>query len=239
MCRRNKTDEIFKAYARRVIMATPKGVRAVNENIIQPGRGLIFTTKDTNDYKWSDIPNGALFVDEETGAISVKIKGESNWTPLTDLVKADGTIMIARDSKIMTEVFTVKEIDLENMEFKYEDAKGEYRHSVIMEDRVTGKNAFVFKLEEGDFLPFHNLLTASINDTLERSAASGGLIEINNKKIALFDDLQIDDEVTIRYAMRIAIGNPYPRTYMCFVEPEDPEEGDFWLDLNPSPHKEY
>ena len=220
-------------------MATPKGVRAINENVIQPGRALILTTKDTNDYKWSDIPNGSLFVDDKNGAISVKIEGETNWVPLTDLVKADGTIMIARDSKMVTEVFTIKEVDLENKVFKYENAKGEYRTSVIMEDRITGGNAFVFKIEEGDYLPFHNLITANINDTLERSAASGGLIEINNKKIALFDNLQIDDEVTLKYAMRIAIGNPYPRTYMCFVEPEDPEEGDFWLDLNPSPHQEY
>lgn len=216
---------------------TPRGVRLVNENIIQKGRALVLTSKTSGDYEWSEIPDGSLLVNSENGSVAVKIEGESNWIPLSDLVKPDGTLIVARDCKFVTEVYTIEEINEEAKTFKYSEVSGEYRYSTIVEDPVAGESMFVFKLEQGSYLPRRNLMTAKINDTLERTAASGGLVEISNKKVGLLDTLKVGDEITFSYAMRIAIGNPYPRIYMGYTVPDDPEEGDFWLDLNPAPYQ--
>ena len=215
---------------------TPRGVRQVNENVIQQGRALVITSKEETAYDWSMIPDGSLFVNSENGSISVKVEGETNWVPLTDLVKADGTIIVARDAKIVSENYTIEEINKEDKTFKYSNKIGDFIHSVIDTDPNTGEEMFVFKIDEGSYLQMRNLITATINDTLTRSTASGGLVEISNKKRGLCDELQVGDEVNISYMMRIAMGNPYPRVYMSYVPPDDPEEGDFWLDLNPSPH---
>lgn len=53
---------------------TARGVRQINENVLQPGRTIIVTETNQDNYDWADIPNGSLFVSSQ-GLISVKIDG--------------------------------------------------------------------------------------------------------------------------------------------------------------------
>lgn len=214
---------------------TPQGVKMINEKVLQVGRAIITTDPDPDGYEWTDIPNGSLYVHPKTGIISVKLEGESSWSLLPDLIKKDGTFIISRDCKVVKEIFTVKEIDEENNTFIYCNVNDENRHSQI-KTNDEGQTFFVFELDEGSYMPSRNLIEITINDVLTRSSASGGLIELTTKKIGLTDKLKVGDEITVKYMMRINIGNPYPRMYLSKTAPENAETGDFWLDLNSSPH---
>ena len=55
-------------------MTTTRGVKKVNENILSPGRAIIVTEKDVNQYKWSEIPVGSKFIDTRTGIEQVKLE---------------------------------------------------------------------------------------------------------------------------------------------------------------------
>ena len=106
---------MLNAFNNRLTVAA-RGVRKINEQTIQEGRALVIT--DDAPYSWSDIPNGSLKVDTETGIIYVKLRGESDWVPSnirTDIPRdSDGnviygvngtetghTLLIAKDSKIV------------------------------------------------------------------------------------------------------------------------------------------
>ena len=81
------------------------GVRKINELIMIKDRALIITTEDPTSYKWGDIPDGSLLINPLTGGMSVKLTGETAWVPAG--IKNDGTICIAKDSKINIEKFKV------------------------------------------------------------------------------------------------------------------------------------
>lgn len=209
---------------------TPRGVRSISEKIIQPGRALVITDKTESNYDWADIPDGSIFVNSVTGTLSVKIEGHSNWAPLPELLKnGENSLIIARDGKIVTEVYNV--ISIGETEVQIEDRKGEFRYMKIMTDDVTGQKMYVLELMDGSYLPRRNQISLKINDVLERTAISGGLVELTNRKVGILDTLKAGDELTVTYYMRIMIGNPYPRIYMSKYLPDNPEEGDFWLDL--------
>ena len=107
-------------------MATTRGIKKVSENILSDGRAIIVTEKDKDNYVWADIPNGSLFIDTTTGIMQVKIEGESDWVPAG--LKNDGTLCIAKDTKLVTEIYTIVNPDEGDGHFSCTDGDGNTRH---------------------------------------------------------------------------------------------------------------
>jgi len=207
---------------------TPRGVRQVNENLVQKGRAFIITDEDFNNFNWNDLPDGTLHVDPNNGNISVKLKGETTWSPTG--LKDDGTLVISRDTQFTVEVFTVTDIDIENETFTYTNTDGEKRHKPVLNNG----EYFVFELEKGTYLQGRNHLEVTLDDVLVRTVMSGGIEEISEIRFAVAEKLEIGHEVTVRYVKWAKIGNPYPRFFLSKTEPETAEVGDFWLDTDAS-----
>ena len=202
---------------------TARGVRMINENVVQPGRAFIVTTEDFNDYNWEDLPDGTLHVDSETGNISVKLKGQTTWSPTG--LKDDGTLVISKDTQYNIEVFTVTKTDNGNGNFVYTNAKGEQRYKPVLDNG----NKFTFELEDGTYMPGRNHLEVTIDDVLVRTVMSGGIEEINESRFAVCEPLEVGQEISVRYVKWTKIGNPYPRIFLNKEEP-DAENGDIWID---------
>lgn len=203
---------------------TPLGVRQVSERVLQPGRALILTNENFDEYDWNDLPDGTLHVDEETGIISVKLKGETSWSPTG--IKNDGTLVISRDTQFNDEIFTITSIDNGDGTFTYENKKGEQRYKPKTE------NGYVFELEVGTYLMQRNHIEVTVDGVLTRTVMNGGVKEISERKIELLDELVAGQTVAIRYVKWVKIGNPYPRFFLNPQEPESAEVGDFWVDPN-------
>lgn len=202
-----------------------RGVRKVSEAIVMDGRSLIVTEPDDSKLNWGMIPDGTLKIDPETGEMSIKIAGESSWLPAG--LKNDGTITIAKDAKIVYEVFTIKRSDNGDGTFTYTNGEGNDRTKPL-----TVEGFQTFELEKGTYVKSRNKIEVIIDDTLHRSAASGGLIEIDEERIALTGKEEEGTEVTVKYVQKFNVGTPYPRFYMGDTEPERKEYGDFWLDTS-------
>ena len=157
----------------------PRGVRKVNENIIQDGRSLIINEENEKNISWENIPDGSIKINSSNGMMYVKIKGESDWVPAG--IKNDGTLSIAKDTFIIEEIFTIKTLSDGNGEFSYYNTEGEVRHGELLED-----GSYVFTLEKGSYPMLRNHLEIIIDDALRRTAISGGIIRI--------EDVRADDE---------------------------------------------
>lgn len=203
---------------------TPKGVRQVGENVIQPGRALVITNENYDEFDWNHIPNGTLHVDEETGVISVKLKGETTWVPAG--IKDDGTLVISRDTQLCDEVFTVTNPNSSETEFIYENAEGKQRY------KPKDEEGYVFELESGTYLMGRNHLEVTIDGVLTRTVMNGGIKELSETRFKLLDELIEGQKVAVRYVKWIKIGNPYPRFFLNSSEPETAEIGDMWVDSN-------
>lgn len=203
---------------------TTRGVRKVSENILSGGRAIIVTEKDKNKYKWSDIPVGSKFIDSKTGIEWVKLEGESDWVPAH--VKNDGTLCIAKDAILAVEVFTIKNLDDGNGKFTYETADGQLRHLPKTDE------GYVFELEKGTYAIARDHLEVYIDDVLRRTASTGGVIELSNRRFILQDNLKVGQEITASYYKIFRIGNPYPRIFINQNDPEESETGDIWIDTD-------
>ena len=203
----------------------PRGVRKVNENIIQDGRSLIINEENEKNISWENIPDGSIKINSSNGMMYVKIKGESDWVPAG--IKNDGTLSIAKDTFIIEEIFTIKTLSDGNGEFSYYNTEGEVRHGELLED-----GSYVFTLEKGSYPMLRNHLEIIIDDALRRTAISGGIKEISNTKFAITEKLVVDQEITVRYLSSNRIGNPYPRIFLTSYTPEQAENGDLWLDYD-------
>ena len=210
-------------------MATTRGIKKVSENILSDGRAIIVTEKDKDNYVWADIPNGSLFIDTTTGIMQVKIEGESDWVPAG--LKNDGTLCIAKDTKLVTEVYTIVNPDEGDGNFSCTDRDGNTRHFPL-----TNEGYHVFYLEKGSYQMRRNQISVMIDDCLYRSQSSGGLTELSETKIILNEKLVTGQEITITYSNVLRIGNPYPRIFMGRLAPTIAEEGDLWLDPSPAPY---
>ena len=205
-------------------MTTTRGVKKVNENILSPGRAIIVTEKDVNQYKWSEIPVGSKFIDTKTGIEMVKLEGESTWVPAG--IKNDGTLCIAKDTIQIAEIFTIVNSDEGDGHFLCLNENNELRH---YDKTIDG---YVFTLEKGSYQMNRNQIMVIIDDCLYRTASSGGLVEKSETKIILLESLVKGQEITIVYSNVIRIGNPYPRVFINKNEPDKSEIGDLWIDTD-------
>lgn len=202
-----------------------RGVRKVNELLIQNGRSLILSEEDADQLLWENIPDGSIKTNTTTGLISIKLKGESDWTPAN--IKNDGTISIAKDSIIVEETFTIKTTSDGDGNFSYIDTDKKVVHMPILED-----GSFTFELQKGSYPMLRNQITVFIDDVLRRTPSSGGIIEITDRRFALNEALEVGQEITVRYVNVMRLGNPYPRFFLNINEPASAETGDFWLDYD-------
>lgn len=202
-----------------------RGVKKVNESIMQDGRTIIITEDDNSKLDWDRLPDGTLKVNPVTGQVFVKIKGEADWIPLG--LTYDGNMIIAKDARIVYEVFKIITADNGDGTFTYEKEDGERRTKPLTAD---GKQCF--ELEKGSYIVKRNKIEAYINDTLHRSDGSGGLIEIDESRVALEENKVAGTKITFKYFLKVNIGNPYPRFFINAEEPNTADYGDFWLDIN-------
>lgn len=206
-------------------MSITRGIKKVSENILSDGRAIIVTEKDKDNYVWADIPNGSLFIDTTTGIMQVKIEGESDWVPAG--LKNDGTLCIAKDTKLVTEIYTIVNPDEGDGNFSCKDGDGNTRHFPL-----TNEGYPVFYLEKGSYQMRRNQISLMIDDCLYRSVTSGDLTELGETRIQLNEQLKAGQKVTITYSNVVRIGNPYPRIFINDNEPDVAEVGDFWLDTD-------
>ena len=161
----------------------------------------------------------------------IEYSSQTDWLPIG--IKNDGTISIAKDVMYVEEVFTVVDPrkDIQGL-FEYTNAQGEHRHMPFTDEGYP-----VFELEQGTYSRFRNHLEVTLDDTLNRSARSKGIIEISEKRFAITDELHVGEELTVRYVQTLRFGNPYPRIFVSNKAPTIAEENDFWLDTSDAPYE--
>lgn len=215
-------------------MRIGRGVRKGNESIIANGRALIITEEDKSQLKWEAIPNGSLHVNPNDGLISVKRKGDTDWTPAG--IKNDGTISIAKDTIVREEAFVIREIkrNKENAitELVYENDEKHLRHTAYDPDY-----GFVFKLEKGSYALGRNCIEVFIDDVLRRTVSSGGVKELDEVTFAIPEELEEEQEITVKYFTTVKVGNPAPHIYEADTEPQNAEIGDIWIDYSKDPEE--
>lgn len=155
------------------------------------------------------------------------LSSQTDWLPAG--IKNDGTISIAKDEILVEETFLIVDPnpDIQHT-YTYKNYKGELRHMP-----VTDEGYLVFELELGSYLKHRNHLSVNIDDVLERTASSGGLVELTENRFALTEKLVSGQEITARYYSAVRIGNPYPRVFESSDEPTKAEEGDLWIEDKP------
>ena len=202
-----------------------RGVRKVSERILQDGRALIYTEEDAGKIDFSEIPDGAIKINKDQGTVELKLTGQSNWIPAN--LNNDGTVCIAKDNLIGVETFTITSTDCGNNEFRYLNSEGQARRMP-----KTPEGGYVFELEKGSYQKVRSHLEVVIDDTLHRDAASGGLIELTEKRFELREALMPDMKITAKYSRLVKIGNPMPRIFIGQDRPTSAEIGDIWIDTS-------
>lgn len=185
-------------------MANGRGVRRVNESMIQDGRALIVTEENISKLDWDRIPNGTLKVHQVTGEIMVKVEGEADWIPAG--ARNSGRTAIAKDARILYEVFIVKRADNGDGTFTYVNKDGEERTKPFTKE---GKQ--VFEIEEGTYILGRNKIEIYVDDMLHRSGGSGGIVEIDETRFAMEENAADGIEITVKYFEQINIGHLSPK----------------------------
>lgn len=170
---------------------------------------VLFKKKDGTAYKKDD----------------VEILEQTNWVPAH--TRDDGTLCVARDSKIAEETFTIIKPNDGSGNMEYANSNGEHKKFPIQ-----GDGSIIFELERGSYIKGRNHLEVFVDDVLRHSVTSGGLKELTEKRFAVSGGLKEGQEVTARYICISRYGSPYQRVYINVDNPEDMEVGDMWLDYN-------
>lgn len=206
-------------------LGTNRGVRKVSERVTEQGRTLIITETDNSKLNWGAIPDGTLHVDPVTGALQVKIFGESTWVPVG--LGNGGALEIAKDAILKYEIFTITSANNQDGTFSYTNTKGEDRSGYI--DPADGW--MVFDLDEGSYVLNRNKLEIIVDDVMHRSVVSGGVREIDEERFAMIP-VKAGSEITVKYIQNFDAGSLYPRLFISATEPIAKEYGDMWMDLS-------
>lgn len=221
-------------------MTTTRGVKKVSENILTNGRAIIVTEKDKDKYKWDEIPVGSKFIDTKTGIEQVKLEGQSDWVPAG--IKNDGTLCIAKDTRLIEENFELVSLNNDDGTFTYNIIKTDGT-KVKRQMPKTSDGAYVFELENGTYKRERHHLEVLVDNILHYDEKDG-LTELSEKRFSLKENLAVGHIVTARYVVLARFGAPYPRVYTNINAklgetkmadnskntPVGAEEGDFWLD---------
>lgn len=123
------------------------------------------------------------------------------------------------DTVIRMEVFTIVTSNDGNGTFKYRN-----RYGVEKTGTIGGSGEQIFKLEDGEYLVAMNHMKATINDTLQRSVVSGGLVEVSPTFVGLVTPEGPGTEITIEYFQRIGVSGEHNIIYGPTTPP--PTDGD-------------
>lgn len=104
------------------------------------------------------------------------------------------------DTSVGVEVFTIVSSNNGDGTFTYNNGTED------IVGQLTDEGYQVFTLANGTYELGQNRVEAYINDTLYRSPASGGLVEIAPDKVALTQPEGAGAEITIKYYERISLG---------------------------------
>lgn len=104
------------------------------------------------------------------------------------------------DTLIKYEVFTIVTSNNGNGTFFYNDT-----NSVQRTGTVTAEGYQTFTLLNGQYGIGANRIECTINDTLQRSVASGGLVEVDSTHVTLTSPEGAGAEITFKYFERIGI----------------------------------
>ena len=161
---------------------------------------------DTRYYTETELNVGQLdtryYTEAETGTIFATKAENALKANTTDVYsKADlDPFLRGGDTLIKYEVFTIVNSNLGNGTFSYLN-----KNAVTVIGTLDGSGNQVFTLIEGNYLIGQNRINMTINDTLQRSVASGGLLEVDATHIALTSPEGAGAELTIQYFERIGI----------------------------------
>lgn len=121
------------------------------------------------------------------------------------------------DTSIVYEVYTIVNPLIVGEDgartFTYRDNQNNIYTGEVLEDSTQ-----VFNLRQGYITPGLNRIEATINDTLTRSVASGGLREITDKKVGLTSPEGAGTEITLKYYQRIDLQGQH----QVFIGKEQP-----------------
>mgnify|MGYP001171380483 CR=1 FL=1 len=107
------------------------------------------------------------------------------------------------DTLVHYDVFVILESNRGDGTFSYYDKSGEeYIGELDEEGRP------IFELS-ASYSPGNNHIEAYIDDTLHRSPASGGLIEIDETHVMLDEPKENGTEITFRYFQRVGMAEEY------------------------------
>jgi hypothetical protein len=177
--------------------------------------------KALNGGLWSD--NGAAYLKSYPipGCVADNVKGQLLW--LKDLLDSHkiasdhdlryytkselAKYLQGGDTSIGTEVFTIKTSNNGDGTFTYNDGTQDITGT------ITAEGYQVFTLTKGEYLMSSNRIEAIINDTLHRSVASGGLVELDSKRVALAVPEGAGAEITFKYYIRISLVGEHSISY--------------------------
>lgn len=126
---------------------------------------------------------------------------------------------------VVMEVYTVVSADNGDGTFTYQDKDANEFIGLLGEN---GEQ--VFGLQHGDYTPGMNRMEAFINDTLHRSASSGGLIEVSMQEVALAPPEAAGAEITFKYYTMLTLSGSG-----IAVGPQPPKSvyiGKLWVDTS-------
>jgi len=107
------------------------------------------------------------------------------------------------DTSVKEEVFTIINSNLGDETFSYSVGAG----TIIGSLGLNGEQ--IFTLNEGVYEVGTNRIEAIINDTLRRSVASGGLLEVDINQVALTSPEGSGAEITVKYFERLGMAAEY------------------------------
>lgn len=111
-----------------------------------------------------------------------------------------GTFLRSGDTSIKREVFTIVSADNLNNTFTYVDTNGVQCTGMLLEN---GEQ--VFTLTKGFYELDLERIEVTVNDTLQRTVTSGGLMEISSTEFALTSPEQNGAEITVKYYEKIGL----------------------------------
>jgi len=127
------------------------------------------------------------------------------------------------DTLIKEEVFTIVEADNGDGTFTYSD------NNKLYQGIITDEGYQVFYLNKGQYTPGLNRIEVIINDTLRRSSASGGLIEIDPVSVGISPEGN-GAEITIKYYERIGLSGEH-NIIINEAQPPQSEGNTVWFKI--------